>query len=130
MSVVFHNLNDKFIYDERGWVANPFRLPNFPQRFGHLHAVSLEAGAVRGNHLHRTCREWLFIFGGRYSIFWREGDEVKRRIMEKEEYFTIEIPPGIVHAVRNEGESVIYLLSYQDADLDTVKADTEYYAIL
>jgi len=124
MPLIFHNLNDKINRDHRGWVANPFIIPDFPLEYGHLHTVSLDAGIVRGNHFHRKCREWLFIFGGAYSVHWRDDETIQSKHVESGEYYTIEIPPGLVHAVRNESEAVIYLISYQNAGIAEVRADT------
>ncbi len=125
MSPIFHKLDDKVSRDNRGWVANPFLIPDFPAKYGHLHTVSLNAGVARGNHFHRKCQEWLFIFGGAYSVHWREDGTVQSRRFEADEYYTIEIPPSVVHAVRNESNSMIYLISYQNAGMAEVRVDTE-----
>ena len=122
--IIFHNLTDKIHRDQCGWSANPFMLPGFPREFGHLHMVSISPGAVRGNHLHRTAREWFFVFGGEYLVRWKSGNEVKERRFSADEMMVMEIPPGAVHAVRNESNSTIYLLAFQDADREKIQSDT------
>lgn len=110
--------------DERGWVANPFLTPGFPRQFGHLHMVSVEPGAVRGNHYHGKYREWLFIFGGKYTVIWNDGDILHQRSFTDGEMITVEIPPGTVHAVRNDDDRTIYLAAYQDGNPEQIRNDT------
>ena len=99
-------------------------LPNFPRQFGHLHLVSMEPGAVRGNHYHQTLKEWLFAFGGQYSFHWKAGGNISRRLIPADKMVVIEIPPGITHTIRNESKETMYLLAYQDGGRERIKSDT------
>lgn len=122
--VIFHDIKSESITDARGWVANPLLLPGFLSEFGHLHVVSMNPGSVRGNHYHKTYREWLFIFGGDYEVYWNSGERIQKKSFTKDEFYTIEIPPGISHVIKNISDSVIYLVAYQNADKASISADT------
>ena len=122
--MIFHDLGESIVRDARGWVANPLLLQNFPKDYGHLHVVSMNPGAVRGNHYHKIYREWLFVFGGEYEFCWVSDGNIKRRSISKDEVYTIEIPPGVPHVIKNTGENIIYLTAYQDGDKTSIMSDT------
>ena len=110
--------------DDRGWVANPLIIAGIAEELRHLHVVSLNPGTVRGNHRHQTYREWLFVFGGEYDFYWNTGNEIMKKSVGETENYTIEIPPGINHAIKNVSQKVIYLTAYQDADMKRISLDT------
>jgi len=123
-NIIFHNIKENSFFDARGWVANPFQLPGFPHEFGHLHVVSMNPGTVRGNHYHRTARELLFAFGGDYLIEWGFDKIDQERAISAGEMFVLEIPPGVMHRIKNVSDSVIYLLSFQNAAREEIASDT------
>ena len=122
--IIFHDITGEISRDQRGWVANPLMLPHFPRQFGHLHLVSMEPGAVRGNHYHRTLKEWLFAFGNQYSFLWKVKGKISQRFIPADKMVVIEIPPGITHTIRNESNEIIYLLAYQNGGREGIKSDT------
>jgi len=79
-----------------------------------LHAVSVNPGAVRGDHFHER-DEALCIMGGRsiceIEIEGESRDSGKKIRVERDmEAFVI--PRGCVHRVRNRGERTFFLVSF------------------
>jgi len=99
--------------DERGWVVDPM-VPPFPNApLGQAHIASLEPGAVRGNHVHPSSAEYVFVWGGTSEVTWRSEDgELKRETVGPGKMVVFEIPPGIPHTVVNVGSGTVYLLAY------------------
>lgn len=123
-SPIFHDITERIVADQRGWVANPFLLAGFPEKFGHLHTVSLQPGIIRGNHYHPNYREWFFTFGGKYTVFWQEGDDLRRNTIPSDRFIVTEIPVGLSHALRNDDNQTIYLIAFQNGVLEQIAADT------
>ncbi len=104
--------------DERGWGINPLAAAGLTAGdVGDVHAVSLRPGAVRGNHYHDACTEWLVIFGGRAVIAWREKNARNNHYItyDSSEPGVYKIPAGIAHAIRNDANHDIFLISFNDA---------------
>ena len=77
-----------------------------------FHVVKTEPGRVRGNHLHPTKHEILFLFGGPNELIWQEpGGPVQRKMITDEKTLIV-VPPGVAHAVVNPGPSVTYLAAW------------------
>ena len=103
--------------DGRGWGLDPLAVTGLTgEQIGDLHLVSLQPGAVRGNHLHLVAREWMIILGGRVSLAWRQPGEtgVTLESCDLTAPAALEIPPGVAHTVRNDGGDTIFLLSLSD----------------
>ncbi len=114
--VVLHPLEGRLRGDERGWALRPLEAAGLEGRVpGDLHVVSLEPGAVRGNHRHDAV-EWLLVMEGRVEVRSRavEGEPISVRVLEGPRPALLEIPPGVDHAVRNAGERTVYLLAFSD----------------
>jgi len=110
--------------DERGWGVNPLQALGISEGIsGNLHIVSLEPGAVRGNHSHTNATEWILVFGGKAKIVWRpqKASSVKQISGGKSKPALFEIPPDIDHAVVNDSNDTVYLAVFYDSHkLDTV----------
>ncbi len=89
-------------------------------RVGDVHVVSLEPGAVRGNHRHPNVIEWLLVLGAPVTVAWRDLDGAEKRLrVEGDEPVLLELPPGTPHAVRGEGPGPGYLVSWADGVPET-----------
>ena len=103
--------------DERGWGVNPLQALGFSEKItGNLHIVSLEPGAVRGNHLHTNATEWILVFGGKASIVWRpkNASSVRQISGGESKPALFEIPSDIEHAVVNDSNVTIYVAVFYD----------------
>ena len=92
----------------RAAVASACLRSCLPDRFPvvDMHVATIEPGAVRGNHYHAERREVLVIMAAdRWSLHWDEGADTPARQRE----FTdpgavlVTVPPGMSHAIRNDG---------------------------
>ena len=113
--------------DQRGWGLNPLLLAGLkPEAVGDLHLVSLQPGAVRGNHYHEHATEWIVLFGGAASVAWRTlaTGELQVEAVAAKTPVVFEIPAGVAHAIRNDADEPIYLLSLSTGlDRGTVKVE-------
>ena len=111
--------------DERGWVVNPVEWLDGHERVMHnLHIGSVEPGFTRGNHYHRQSTEWLLIFGGSATLYWRihQDPSLHEETVTESEPGVFEIPPHVEHAIRNTSTRTIYLMAFRDVDeQDTVR---------
>ena len=86
----------------------------------HVHVVECVPGAVRGNHVHRRCRETLCLIAGDFRVRLRDtasGAEVEFAVPDGSPV-RIEVAPGIGHAFKNVGTSTGYILGYADRAFD------------
>lgn len=116
-------LNDHAWSDERGWGLRLLEAAGIGEgEVGDLHAVSVEPGAVRGNHLHPDTTEWMLVFGGGCTLAWREGNgPVEVRRVDPDAPLLAAFPPGVAHAVRGAGPGPVFLVCYADGRPETVR---------
>lgn len=111
------DIEDIMWRDDRGWGLNPFAACHFiPSAECDIHVVSLEPGAVRGNHRHAAGTEWMLICGGPASIRvrWENDGPVETMVSDGGTPLLIEIPSPVEHAVRNDSEERICLVVFSD----------------
>ncbi|UCE79598.1 MAG: hypothetical protein JSV13_02900 [Nitrospiraceae bacterium] len=122
-----YNLQNHVWKSNRGWGINPFEvIGRLQETLGNVHVISITPGAVRGNHLHTNATEWILIFGGPSLLVWRSSDnDVINEINIKDDQAELfEIPPNVEHAVKNNSNRDIYLISFNDSfDKGTLKAN-------
>ena len=108
--------------DERGRTfALGGSVDRFLPRVGDCHVMTLEPGFLRGNHAHRLRRELLLIqFEDAWSLHYDQGEQtpIERREFEGSGAVWVEIDPGCAHAIRNDGESPLYLTALSDGPYD------------
>jgi quercetin dioxygenase-like cupin family protein len=90
-----------------------------------IHTVAViefpKGGEVRGNHYHKTKREYLYIMEGiLQAYFWRPGEEIIQEIiLNKGDFLTLH--PNLGHAFKGIERTMVFELGNKGFDpLDTV----------
>lgn len=111
--------------DARGWGLRPVEKSGLPYGgVGDVHVVSLEPGAVRGNHHHPGVTEWMLVFGAPVTLAWRDPDGAVRTVrVDGPEPVFAEVAPGVPHALRCEGPGTAYLVSWADGPPTTERGE-------
>jgi dTDP-4-dehydrorhamnose 3,5-epimerase-like enzyme len=117
-SIQLITLPQNFSTDHRGWSFAPFKNLEWIQQaevdWNSFHAVSLEPGIIRGNHVHQETTEWLFFCGGPVLLAWQDAGSLSPQSTVIENNHTLVIiPPGVSHAVKNESPGTIYLVAFR-----------------
>lgn len=103
--------------DNRGFSAKPVDEKLLKNgKALNLHIVSMNPGAVRGNHYHQKQEEKIWIIGGPCKVTAKDkktGEEEEIEI-SSENNTLLTIPPEITHAIKNISDGVAYLLCYCD----------------
>ena len=76
-----------------------------------VHIVLTQPNEVRGNHAHRTAVETTTVMGP-CLIRLKEEGTIRDLEVPEGEVLRLNIPPGVVHAFRNTGETVMVLVSF------------------
>jgi oxalate decarboxylase/phosphoglucose isomerase-like protein (cupin superfamily) len=101
--------------DEPGF---SFTTPNealaFLQSVNDVHMVSVQPGAIRGNHDHLRRREAIVLFPGTSRSF--DWDEARRTTPQHRNFsgntaVMILVSPGASHAIRNDGGGEMWLVA-------------------
>lgn len=108
--------------DARGSVFEPL---TDPERAGqkNVHVVLTQPNEVRGNHAHRTAVETTSVVGP-CLIRLKEAGEIRDLDVPEGEIWRLTIPPGVVHAFRNTGDSAMVLVSFSTNLHDPAGSDT------
>jgi dTDP-4-dehydrorhamnose 3,5-epimerase-like enzyme len=88
-----------------------------------VHVVLTQPDEVRGNHSHRTAVETTTVVGP-CLIRLKEEGEVRDIQVAAGELLRLTIPPGVVHAFRNTGNSAMVMISFSTNLHDPQGADT------
>jgi dTDP-4-dehydrorhamnose 3,5-epimerase-like enzyme len=94
-----------------------------------VHVVLTQPNEVRGNHVHRTAVETTSVVGP-CLIRLKEAGAIRDLDVPAGEIWRLTIPPGVVHAFRNTGESMMVLVSFSTHLHDPAGSDTEREQIL
>jgi len=94
-----------------------------------VHVVLTEPNEVRGNHVHRTAVETTSVVGP-CLIRLKENGSIRDLDVPAGETWRLTIPPGVVHAFRNTGESMMILVSFSTILHDPSGSDTQREQIL
>lgn len=110
--------------DARGFSFSPPREAlGFLDRIADIHLASTAPGAVRGNHYHLRKREAIVILpGAAWSLHWDEGEDTpaQHRTFDGTNAVLVLVPPGSSHAVRNDGETTLWLVACSSEPYDPV----------
>jgi dTDP-4-dehydrorhamnose 3,5-epimerase-like enzyme len=111
--------------DARGF---SFTMPpdalDFVGRIADMHLASTAPGAVRGNHYHTYKREAILLFPGTaWSLHWdeAEGMPAQHRSFSGSSAVLVLLSPGSSHAVRNDGEAMLWLVACSSEPYDPTK---------
>ena len=107
--------------DARGWLIELFREDELPEGFdpamGYISVT--HAGVARGPHEHRDQADGFCFLSGAFEItLWENRSglprlrEVHRAGVENPLFMVV--PPGVVHAYKNVGESDAFVLNFPD----------------
>jgi len=88
-----------------------------------VHVVLTAPGATRGNHWHRHSVETTAVVGPCW-VRMKEAGIVRDIQVPAGETWRFTIPPGVVHAYRNTGESMLVLVSFNSQVHDPANPDT------
>ena|ERR1700722_3118985 len=94
-----------------------------------VHVVLTQPNEVRGNHVHERAVEMTSVVGP-CLVRLKEADEVRDVEVPAGETWRFTIPPGVVHAYRNTGDSVMVLISFSTEVHDPNAAGTRREQIL
>ena len=108
--------------DARGSVFEPL---NDAELAGqkNVHVVLTQPNEVRGNHVHRTAIEITSVVGP-CLIRLKEDGTIRDLEVPAGETWRLTIPPGVVHAFRNTGDSMMVLVSFSTVLHDPTGTDT------
>jgi dTDP-4-dehydrorhamnose 3,5-epimerase-like enzyme len=117
-SIQLITLPQNYSTDHRGWSFAPFKnlkgIQQVEVDWNSFHAVSLEPGIVRGNHVHSETTEWLFFCGGPVLLAWQEAGSLSPQSLVIENNHTLVIiPPGVSHAIKNKSTVTTYLIAFR-----------------
>ncbi len=79
--------------DDRGIIVDLLN-----ESIEHVGIITSKKGAVRGNHYHKTSKQYTYIFSGSFEVLLRPFDNLEQKetlILKTGDL--IEITPGIVH---------------------------------
>ena len=120
--------------DDRGWLIEVLggKSLDTPHEFGQIHVSIAYPGKVRGNHYHTQKLEWFCVPQGRGLLKLKDlktGEE-KKLLMGEGALRTVHINPGVIHAIKNIGETDMVLIVYANESFDPDDPDTFYEKIL
>jgi len=109
-----------FYKDGRGWLAEIFRTDELnPNDYPVMAYISeTNPGQARGPHEHRSQTDLFAFFSGTFRLFmWDARSDSTTygvrtiRILGAENPCIVIVPPGVVHAYRNDGPSTALILN-------------------
>ncbi|MHB8723036.1 MAG: polysaccharide biosynthesis C-terminal domain-containing protein [Steroidobacteraceae bacterium] len=108
--------------DARGSVFEPLNDAELAAQ-KNVHVVLTQPNEVRGNHVHRTAVETTSVVGP-CLIRLKEDGAIRDLEVPVGETWRLTIPPGVVHAFRNTGDSMMVLVSFSTNLHDPAGTDT------
>jgi UDP-2-acetamido-2,6-beta-L-arabino-hexul-4-ose reductase len=120
--------------DERGWLIEVLGQDTLrpDPGFGQMHVSVAHPGKVRGNHYHTRKLEWFCVPSGVGLLRLQDlsSGEVRDVRMGEHELKTVQITPGVIHAIKNIGEKDMVLIVYSNEKFNPADPDTVYQKIL
>jgi len=108
--------------DARGCLFEPLDHAELTRQ-KNVHVVITGPGEVRGNHCHKTALETTTVVGP-CLVRLKEAGTVRDIDIGAGEIVRLTIPPGVVHAFRNTGDSPMILVSFSTDVHDAGGTDT------
>lgn len=109
----------KQFHDSRGWLAETYRIDELGEHKPQMSYISVTLpNIVRGPHEHREQTDY-FCFLGKFTLYlWdnRKGSGTYKRktVIENADKLAVSVPPGVVHAYRNSGDTEGMVLNFPD----------------
>jgi dTDP-4-dehydrorhamnose 3,5-epimerase len=104
--------------DARGWLVELYRDDELPAGFEPTmgYFSSTKAGVARGPHEHEDQSDGFIFFDGSYELhLWEnrpgEPDEYEVHEVGRDNPVFVVVPPGVVHAYRNVGDSDAFVIN-------------------
>ncbi|SVD62983.1 uncharacterized protein METZ01_LOCUS415837 [marine metagenome] len=120
--------------DERGWLIEVLGSKSLevPHEFGQIHVSVAYPGKIRGNHYHTRKLEWFCVPQGKGLLLLKnlKTGEEKELLMGEGALRTVKITPGIIHAIKNIGDTNMILIVYANESFNADDPDTFYEQIL
>ncbi len=94
----------------------------FVGRVADMHLASTCSAAVRGNHFHLRRQEAIVALPGTaWSLHWDEGEgtPAQHRKFDGSVAILVLVSPGASHAVRNDGEDILWLVAISSESYDS-----------
>ncbi len=88
-----------------------------------VHVVLTQPNEIRGNHMHHTAVETTTLVGP-CLVRLKEAGAIRDLDVPAGEIWRLTIPPGVVHAFRNTGDSMMVLVSFSTNLHDPTGSDT------
>jgi len=109
--------------DDRGWLSELYRSDELSESempaMGYL--SSTKPGVARGPHEHVDQSDRFAFFHGRYQLVMWDArldspsfGHYKKMIVGQDNSVMVVIPPGVVHAYRNVGDTDAFVLNFPD----------------
>jgi dTDP-4-dehydrorhamnose 3,5-epimerase-like enzyme len=117
--------------DARGFsFTAPAEALAFVGRMADVHLASTGPGAIRGNHYHLRRREAIVVLpGAKWSFHWDEdeGAAGEKPVAQHREFngdgaVLVLVSPGASHAVRNDGQSLLWLVAISSETYDPAES--------
>jgi dTDP-4-dehydrorhamnose 3,5-epimerase-like enzyme len=90
-----------------------------------IHLASTVPAAIRGNHYHLRRRTALVLLSGTaWSLHWDEGEDTtaQHRHFDGSCAVLVLVAPGASHAVRNDGETPLWLVACSSLPYDPAES--------
>jgi oxalate decarboxylase/phosphoglucose isomerase-like protein (cupin superfamily) len=114
--------------DARGFsFTAPAEALAFVGRMSDVHLASTLPRAVRGNHYHLRRREAIVVLpGAKWSFHWDDGEgaAAHHREFAGTSAVLVLVSPGASHAVRNDGDSPLWLVAISSETYDPAESVT------
>jgi dTDP-4-dehydrorhamnose 3,5-epimerase-like enzyme len=108
--------------DKRGIVFNPIQQEELVAQ-KNIHIVITLPGHIRGNHYHKKGTEKLIVYGSAL-IRIKDKGKIKDMIISQGQPTRITIPPGISHAIKNNGNKPQLLIAFHNKTYNPRFTDT------
>src|SRR3989304_6251973 len=124
--VKVHKLQKK--EDKRGWVLKMIMNKDIKENkeFGEIYITTAYPGAIKGGHYHEYCTEWFCVIKGegKLVLLNKKSNEKEEIMMGDNNMVVVEVPFDIIHAIKNVGKDMMYLVVYADKEYNSVNPDT------
>ena len=92
---------------------------------GYIYTFTILPGQRRGDHYHEKKHEWFTCAFGRATILIETSDGKKERVvLDAEDPAVIYFAPGTAHALLNETNNTVVMVSYGSKQHDPANPDT------